>query len=136
MKQIILIEDDPLDAMLAKRSLRTLTPEFNIVHLKDGQAFLNYLQQPGNSKIYLVIMDLKMPRVGGIEVLEYLTAEPQRPRFPIVVFSSSQQATDIHKCYALGCNAYVSKPINYKEYSEVMETISTFWIETNRIPYH
>ena len=135
MKKILLIEDDPLDAALTKRGLRSVSVENEVVHLKDGQAFLNYLRQETDPNVCLAIMDLKMPRLDGIEVLERLQATQMKPYFPIVVFSSSSQPEDIQRCYQLGCNAYVAKPMNHRDFAAVIKQIGQFWIFTNEMPF-
>ncbi|MGB3546620.1 MAG: response regulator [Saprospiraceae bacterium] len=136
MSKVILIEDDPLDAALAIRNLRKGGMQEEIVHLSDGQEFLTYLKEdPARLKnASLVMLDLKMPRFSGFDVLQAMKDDNLLGHFPIVVFSSSRDRGDVERAYALGCNAYVLKPISPTEYRSTIMQIQDFWLRTNILP--
>lgn len=131
--RVLLIEDDPLEAALAKRTLRQIDKNIDVVFLRDGAHFLQFYQKNHPVKgISLAIMDLHMPRVDGFGVLKKLQDAGQRAPFPIVMFSSSEDQEEIDQAYSLGASAFVRKPTVPKAYRAAMEHIVNFWLTTNR----
>ncbi len=131
--RVLLIEDDPLEAALAKRTLRQIDKNIDVVFLRDGAHFLQFYQKNHPVKgISLAIMDLHMPRVDGFAVLKKLQDSGQRAPFPIVMFSSSEDQEEIDQAYSLGASAFVRKPTVPKAYRAAMEHIVNFWLTTNR----
>lgn len=131
--RILLIEDDPLEATLAKRTLRHVDAEIDVVHLRDGAHFLQYFKKNKPvSDVSLAIMDLHMPRVDGFGVLKAFQEAGVRAPFPIVMFSSSEDQEEIAEAYELGAAAFVKKPTKPKAYRAAMEHIVNFWLLTNR----
>ncbi|SEQ97420.1 response regulator [Neolewinella agarilytica] len=131
--RVLLIEDDPLEAALAKRTLRQIDKSIDVVFLRDGAHFLQFYQKNHPVKgISLAIMDLHMPRVDGFGVLQKLQDAGQRAPFPIVMFSSSEDQEEIDQAYSLGASAFVRKPTAPKAYRAAMEHIVNFWLTTNR----
>lgn len=131
--RVLLIEDDPLEAALAKRTLRQIDKNIDVVFLRDGAHFLQFYQKNHPVKgISLAIMDLHMPRVDGFAVLKKLQDAGQRAPFPIVMFSSSEDQEEIDRAYSLGASAFVRKPTVPKAYRAAMEHIVNFWLTTNR----
>lgn len=135
---ILLVEDNPLDAELSIRGLQNAKLFNQIIWLKDGQEALDYLYcrdkyadrepiAPG-----LILLDLKMPRVDGLEVLTALKSDPSKKMIPIVVMTSSQEEKDVVKSYDLGANSYVVKPVNFEDLSEVARQAGLYWLVINR----
>jgi CheY-like chemotaxis protein len=134
---ILLVEDNPLDAELTTRGLQNAKLSNRITWLKDGQEALDYLYcrdryanrealDPG-----LILLDLKMPRVDGLEVLAVLKSDPNKKNIPIVIMTSSQEEKDVVKSYDLGANSYVVKPVNFEELSEVARQAGLYWLAIN-----
>ena len=136
--EILLVEDSPLDAELTMRGLRAQKLANNIVWLKDGQQALDYLFRQGEyttrgtSTPRLVLLDLKMPRVDGIEVLRAIKASEETRRIPVVIMTSSQEETDIAASYDLGVNSYVVKPIDFESIANVARNAGFYWLAINR----
>ena len=132
-QRILLIEDDSSEARLAELTLQRIDPELDITRMHDGAEFLEYYRtHRPNKDIALAIMDLHMPSVGGIDVLEQLQESRERPDFPIVMFSSSENSKEVTTTYNLGGSAFVTKPLTSEAYREAMRNIVNFWITTNR----
>lgn len=136
--EILLVEDSPLDAELTMRGLRAEKLANNIVWLKDGQQALDYLFRQGEyatrgtTTPRLVLLDLKMPRVDGIEVLRAIKAHEETRRIPVVIMTSSQEETDIAASYDLGVNSYVVKPIEFESLAAVARNAGFYWLAINR----
>lgn len=138
VKPIILAEDDPLDAELTLRTLRSL-PLFNhILHLNDGQEVMDYLTARGKYQGVetiepaLIILDLKMPKVGGIDVLRNLKENPKMKHIPVVMLTSSLELKDVVESYGAGLNSYVVKPVEMKQFQEVVTSLGLYWALVNR----
>ena len=141
-KEIVLVEDNPVDAELAIKALRKGGAAGNIHVLNDGAGALEYFFGMGKfkgrqTKILpsLVLLDLMIPKVSGFEVLELIRANKHTRHIPVVVFSSSSVDEDIEKAYRLGANAFIVKPIDFKAYSELMKSVAQFWINCNKNQY-
>jgi CheY-like chemotaxis protein len=138
--EILLVEDSPLDAELTLRGLREDKVANNVVWLKDGQQALDYIFRQGEyagrgaSEPRLVLLDLKMPRVDGIEVLRAIKQNPATRQIPVVVMTSSQEESDIAATYGLGVNSYVVTPIDFDALCNVARTAGFYWLAVNRAP--
>jgi two-component system response regulator len=138
--EIVLVEDNPLDAELTLRGLQEQKLANKIVWLHDGQQALDYFFRQGEyadrggSMPRLVLLDLKMPRVDGIEVLRKLKADETTRRIPIVVMTSSQEESDIAMSYNLGVNSYVVKPIDFDSLAALARNAGFYWLAINRPP--
>ncbi|HEX5125100.1 MAG TPA: response regulator [Rhodocyclaceae bacterium] len=136
--EILLVEDNPLDAELTMRGLKDEKLFNRIVWLKDGQEALDYLYRRGNYatrediKPGLILLDLKMPRVDGMEVLAALKSEASTKSIPVVIMTSSQEEKDVVKSYDLGANSYVVKPVNFEDLSDVARQAGFYWLAINR----
>lgn len=137
-KPILLVEDDPLDAELTMRTLKSL-PLFNpLLHLKDGQEVLDYLYKKGvydgksPEEPALIIMDLKMPKMSGIDVLKLLKADKKKSHIPVVMLTSSNELKDVVEGYGAGLNSYVVKPVEMKQFREVVTSLGLYWALVNR----
>jgi two-component system, response regulator len=139
--EILLIEDNPEDAELTMRSLRKQNLANRLVWVKNGALGLDFLFARG---VYaernivdtprLVLLDLNLPKVGGLEVLQQLKADPRTKKIPVVVLSSSTQDKDILSTYDLGVNSYVSKPVQFEEFAAVVTQLGLYWLLINKPP--
>ncbi|HIK54925.1 MAG TPA: response regulator [Synechococcales cyanobacterium M55_K2018_004] len=137
--RLLLVEDDPNDVELIRLSLNSyhFARQIDIVH--DGQQAIQYLlgdsHSPATSPLpRLVLLDLKLPRLSGIEVLQTLRSHERTRKLVIVVMTSSAEDSDLNACYELGTNSYIVKPLNFQEYSEVARQVSYYWMVLNRPP--
>jgi CheY-like chemotaxis protein len=136
--EILLVEDSPLDAELTMRGLRAEKLANNIVWLKDGEQALDYLFRKGDyadrpaTTPRLVLLDLKMPKVDGIEVLRAIKGNEVTRRIPVVIMTSSQEESDIAQSYELGVNSYVVKPIEFDALATVARNAGFYWLAVNR----
>jgi two-component system response regulator len=112
-----------------------------ILHVKNGAEALDYIFAEGKynqrkieSTPRLILLDLKMPKVSGIEVLEKIRADKRTKRIPIVILTSSKEDPDIQKCYALGANSYVVKPVEFDEFQKVVSELGLYWMMINQQP--
>ena len=135
---IILIEDNPDDASLTMRSLKDAKIANNIEWLKDGEEGWNFLSSPDNlqmsNKSYLILLDLKLPKIKGTELLRKIKSHLELKMIPVIIMTSSRQDRDLKTCYELGVNSYVVKPINFSEFSEVTRSVGMYWVLINEYP--
>lgn len=133
--EILLIEDNPDDAGLTIHALRKHNLANNVLHLHDGEEALNYLFSEvmvGIPKV--ILLDLKMPKVDGIEVLRKIKSDEQRKIIPVVVLTSSKEERDILESYKLGVNAYIVKPVDFDKFVKAIAEIGFFWLLLNQTP--
>jgi two-component system response regulator len=138
---IILVEDNPHDAELIMRVLKKHNLANEIVLLKDGAEALDFLLGQGDyaEKAVTVtpkvlLLDLKLPKVNGIEVLQKIKSDERTKNIPVVVLTSSKEDRDIKDAYALGVNSYVSKPIKFDEFAKVVAELGMYWLMLNKPP--
>ena len=131
---ILLVEDNPDDAGLAIHALKKNNLGNNLLHLHDGEEALTYLFSPDMSMPKVVLLDLKMPKVDGIEVLRQLKSDEERKIIPVVVLTSSKEEIDILESYKLGVNAYIVKPVDYEKFLSAISEIGLFWLSLNQPP--
>jgi CheY-like chemotaxis protein len=137
---VLLVEDNPNDALLAIRSLKESKLANEIVHLKDGQEAIDYLLQQGSyagKKVFLpkvILLDLKLPKVNGLEVLKALRANPETKLVPIVILTSSQVESDLIESYKLGANSYIVKPVDFENFSKSIREVGLYWLILNKPP--
>ena len=139
--EILLIEDSPEDAELTIRVLKEQNLANRLVWLKNGALGLDFLfgqgAYAGRNLVEtprLVLLDLSLPKIGGLEVLQRLKADPRTRRIPVVVLSSSTQDKDILRTYDLGVNSYVSKPVHFEEFAQVVTQMGLYWMLINKPP--
>ena len=137
---ILLVEDNALDAELTMVSLKDQKLANNIIWLKDGEQALDYLFRRGEYAARtdpgprLILLDLKMPRVDGVEVLRAIKADEQLRRVPVVMMTSSHEESDVVRCYDLGVNSYVVKPVDFGALGQVVHQAGFYWLMINRPP--
>lgn len=133
--EVLLIEDNAEDAELTIRVLKKHNLANNLMHLPDGEAALNFLFAEGSNSIpRLILLDLKMPKVDGIEVLSKIKKDEQKKLIPVVVLTSSKEERDIIESYKLGVNAYVVKPVEFEKFVEAVAKLGLFWLLLNQPP--
>jgi two-component system, response regulator len=131
-KIILLVEDNEADEELTARALKKSGIPHELVVKKDGAEALEYLMGSGQHRLPdLVLLDLKLPRVTGLEVLAKLRAEPLRRAVPVVVLSSSRKREDVTAAYGLGCNSYIAKGIDFSLFTEAAECLLQYWLVLN-----
>ena len=137
--EIVLVEDNPNDAELIVRVLKKQNLTNKFVVLKDGAEALEFLlgESGGHSaeKIpKVVLLDLKLPKINGIEVLRRMKEDERTKNIPVVVLTSSTETRDIKDAYGLGVNSYVSKPIKFEEFAKVVAELGMYWLMLNKPP--
>jgi len=139
--EIVVVEDDPNDAELILRVLKKHNLANKLVHLEDGAQALDYLLKKPPSKRSnganlprVVLLDLKLPKVDGLEVLRQMKADDRAKTIPVVILTSSREDRDIVNAYALGVNSYVTKPIRFDEFAKVVSDLGMYWVLMNKAP--
>jgi two-component system, chemotaxis family, response regulator Rcp1 len=133
-KKVILVEDNLADVELVRISIKELDNPVELVHVGDGQELLNFLKTAVLNEIAVILLDLNMPRVSGIDVLRYMHDDPLLKKVPVVMFTTSNSKTDILKCYELGAKAFVCKPLDIFEFNHSIRSIVEFWTGINMLP--
>jgi two-component system response regulator len=140
-KIILLVEDSPDDVTLTRRVLEKHGVANRIVEAHDGVEALDYLFGTGahagrdlRQQPQLVLLDLKLPKVDGLEVLRRVRADPRTKLQPVVILTSSREEKDVVAGYALGANSYVRKPVDFTEFSEAVRQLGLYWILFNETP--
>lgn len=137
---VLLVEDDPRDAELALKALAASQPSPEVLHLHDGADALDFLYRRGafagqsSNRPAVMLLDLKMPRIDGLEVLRQVKSDPDLKTMPVVVLTSSREDQDVLETYALGANAYVVKPVRYQSFLDAIQAVSAFWAGLNEPP--
>ena len=140
LKRILLVDDSPRDTELALDALAQNNLANEVVAVRDGTEALDYLYRRGQfadraaGQPAVVLLDLKMPKVGGLEVLRQMKSDPQLKMIPVVVLTSSREERDLVKSYELGVNAYIVKPVQFPEFVEAVKLVGSFWAVVNEPP--
>ena len=139
--EILLVEDNPNDAELAILAIRQAKFTGRIAHVDDGVKALDYLNgagayadRTGARPPLVVFLDLKLPRIDGIEVLRRVKGDESLRAIPVVMLTSSQELSDVDECYRLGVNSYVVKPVNFDEYQAMISGLVSYWTRLNQAP--
>ena len=133
--EVLLVEDNPDDAELTIRVLKKHNLANNLFHVHDGEEALEFLFAKENTNIpKLILLDLKMPKVDGIEVLRKLKADEERKLIPVVVLTSSKEGADIQEAYRLGVNSYIVKPVDFDQFVKSVTEVGLFWLVLNQPP--
>lgn len=140
LKPILLVEDNPDDLELALRALAKTNLANEVVTVRDGAQAIDYLMREGEyasrpaGNPAVVLLDLKLPKIDGIQVLEHIKAHPDLKSTPVVMLTSSKMESDLSRAYKLNVNAYVVKPINFSEFIEAVRELGMFWAVLNEPP--
>ena len=139
--EILLVEDNPEDLELTLRALRKANFGNHIEIARDGAEALEFIFCEGSHtdrKIEdvpkLILLDLKLPKVDGLEVLQRIKGDPRTKHIPVVVLTSSKEQTDVVKSYSLGVNSYIVKPVNFEGFSEAVQKLGMYWLLLNQPP--
>ena len=139
--EILLVEDNPEDAELTTRTLRKRNLANRLHHVEDGAAALDFLFGRGqfagrdvNARPKVVLLDLKLPKVDGLEVLRAIKEDPRTRDVPVVVITSSREDRDLDEAYRLGANSYVVKPVDFNQFSEAVGQLGLYWVLINEMP--
>jgi CheY-like chemotaxis protein len=140
-KTILLVEDNPRDEALTLRALKKHDVQRNVVVVRDGVEALDYLLGPAGDGVdagrplpELVLLDLKLPKIDGFEVLRRIRAAQRTRLLPVVILTSSVEDTDLLEGYRLGTNSYVRKPVDFVEFTEAVRQLGLYWLVVNRPP--
>jgi two-component system response regulator len=141
-KPILLVEDNPDDEALTLRAFKKNGITNEVVVVRDGAEALDYLfgtgtAQGGNRPVLpqIILLDLNLPRVGGLDVLKRIRADERTRLLSVVILTSSKEEDDIVRGYSLGANAYVRKPVDFVQFTEAVKTLGLFWLLLNEDPY-
>jgi len=139
---LLLVEDNINDAEMTIRQLKKNNMANNLIHVKDGEEALAFIfgtdkfegqiALPNHPK--LILLDIQMPKVNGIEVLQKLKSDPSTRSIPVVILTSSKEDPDIQQCYALGVNSYIIKPVNFDRFCEAIRSLGLYWLLFNQPP--
>lgn len=139
--EILLVEDNPQEAELTIRALKKRTLATHFLHVHDGQEAIDFIFNRGlyqGARIYempkVVLLDLKLPKIDGLEVLRQLRADVSTRWLPVVILTSSQEDRDVVEAYALGANSYIVKPVDFESFLEVVSNMITYWLLLNELP--
>lgn len=138
---MLLVEDNPHDAELTIRALKKKNLANEIVHLKDGAEALEYIFCTGRykerdirSKPKAILLDLKMPKVNGIEVLKAIKGDDRTKAIPVIVLTSSNEDPDVRTCYEMGVNSYIVKPVGFENFIKAVSDLGFYWLLLNHLP--
>ena len=140
LRTILLAEDNPQDVELTLEALATHNLANNVVVVNDGVEVLEYLRRQGQYRLrapgqpVVLMLDIKMPRMDGLEVLREIRSDPALKMLPVVILSSSREECDLITGYSLGVNAYVVKPVDFPEFMAAVELLGQFWAIVNEVP--
>ncbi len=138
-KPILLVEDNPDDEALALRAFQKSNMSNEIVVARDGEEALNYLIDGEQNKNRIlpavVLLDLKLPKIDGLEVLRRIRNNPETKRLPVVILTSSKHEEDLIEGYNLGANSYVRKPVDFNEFVSAVGQLGMYWLLLNELPY-
>jgi two-component system response regulator len=131
---IVLVEDNPDDETLTLRALKKNGIANEVVVLRDGAEALDYLLAAEGPSPHLVLLDLKLPRIDGLEVLRKLRHEARTALLPIVILTSSNEERDLVESYRLGANSYILKPVDFEQFTEAVRQLGLYWLVLNQVP--
>ncbi len=130
---ILLVEDSPDHAFLIKRAMLSVVQNLEIQWAKDGEEAVEFVMKKGLEPD-LILLDIKMPRMNGFEVLKILKSNKKTNYIPIVILSTSANAKDVSRAYSLGTNCYITKPVEIVDFNTKLKSIPLYWLRTNTIP--
>jgi len=139
--EILFIEDNPYEAELTIRNLKKYNLANNLKHIDDGAEAVDYIFNKGvyansehSGRPRLILLDLKLPKVSGLEILRLLKANEGTKAIPVVVLTSSKEDKDVIESYELGVNSYIVKPVNFESFSKAITDLGMYWMILNQIP--
>lgn len=137
--EILIVEDNPNDAQLTMRSLKKNNLANHIMHVSDGQAAVDYLFGEGEyqgrnvlDQPKVVLLDLKLPKLNGLQVLARIRGDARTKMLPVVILTSSQQESDLIESYKLGANSYIVKPVEFENFAKSVQEVGLYWLLLNK----
>lgn len=130
--QILLAEDDEGHASLIQRNLQRIGIINQVIHVHDGQGVLDFLECKNDfagrkpASPLLLLLDINMPRMSGIDVLRYVKADPRTAKLPVIMLTTTDDPREVARCYELGCNSYVTKPVQYEAFVDALQRLGMF----------
>ena len=139
---ILLVEDEPAHAEIVRRNLERAREINRLIHVADGQAALDYLKRCGAysnpseaPRPHLILLDLRLPRVDGLEVLKVVKNDPELKSITVVILTTSAAETDIARAYETNANSYLVKPVDFEKFVTLMDTFGWYWLMLNKYPH-
>lgn len=129
----MLVEDDAADVMIIKRALKELKIENELVHSADGEEALEYLKREENERPCIILLDLNMPKMNGIEFLGATKSDEELKSIPVVALTTSESSQDVTRCFKLGIVGYIIKPVDYKKFVKAVRIVDIYWM-LSKIP--
>ena len=126
-KPVLLVEDDTVDAMTVKRALKEINVVNPLVRCENGEEALEYLRDPANDRPCIILLDLNMPVMSGIEFLHVVKADEQLRRLPVIVLTTSEEQQDKVNSFNMSVAGYMAKPVDYRQFVEIMRSIDLYW---------
>ena len=129
---ILIVEDDEGHAILIRQNLEAAGLSNRMEHFRDGQAVLDFFfkenarRQGEPEQTYLVLLDIRMPKVDGIEVLRRIKSDPELHKLPVIMLTTTDDAREVERCHQLGCNVYIQKPVDYDKFAEAIQRLGLF----------
>jgi len=140
-KVILLVEDNPDDELLTMRAMRKNNIANDIVVARDGAEALDYIFRQGqyedrdvDEHPQVILLDLNLPKIGGLEVLKKIRSDKSTALFPVVVLTSSKEERDLVESYRLGANSYIRKPVDFNQFSDAIRQLGLYWLVLNEVP--
>ncbi|MGF7139165.1 response regulator [Roseimarinus sediminis] len=137
--EILIVEDNPLDAEMALRALKKNKLTNNVMVVGDGEEALDFLFAKGKyeeriniNRPKIILLDLKLPKINGLEVLKVLKSDPQTKIIPVIMLTSSKEESDVIKSYELGVNSYIVKPVDFDKFVEAIRNLGYYWLLLNQ----
>lgn len=138
---ILVVEDNPDDQILTVRALKSASASSQVIVMEDGQEALDFLFGQGNGQtsrsldsLGVILLDVKLPKVNGLEVLRHIRSSPLTNWLPVIMVTSSDEPADLLEAYRLGANSFITKPINYREFADQMSVLARYWLFVNKVP--
>jgi two-component system, response regulator len=140
---LLLVEDNNSDAELTIRELKKHNLANNLFHVRDGEEALDFIFATGkfaglrdiSHPPKIILLDIQMPKIDGIQVLERVRSDERTKATPVVILTSSKEDPDIQKCYALGANSYIVKPVNFESFAQAIKNLGFYWLLLNQPPF-
>ena len=139
--EILLVEDNPSDVKLTQRAFQKHNFANKLFVVTDGEEALDFIYKMGkyetndiNEKLKVILLDLKLPKVNGLEILKRLKSDERTNKIPVVVLTSSQEESDLIESYKLGVNSYIVKPLDFNQFIKAVENIGFYWLLLNELP--
>jgi CheY-like chemotaxis protein len=140
--EILLVEDDPAHAEIVRRNFSEFRLANRLMHVSDGQEALDYLYRRGeysapahSPRPGIILLDLRLPKVDGLEVLKIIKSDPDLARIPVVILTTSAAEADKARAYDCHANSYLVKPVDHRQFQDLMETLGYYWLAWNEFPY-